>query len=270
MCRACLTLGLALIFGCLTSQLMAQDQGEGLDEIETDRDSFTPAVTTTGRGRVIVESAYTIVDNRRVPETHSVPELLVRFGANDWLEFRLGWNYEVGGAGSPVSGNVPSDFDDESEIESESRMLYGFKAWLTQQQDWIPQSVVILQGFTPTGGAPTDTEMSATYVVGYELPHRIAWDSALRYSTDGEREDNFSVWSPSTVVKVPLGESWKVHAEYFAICSAGREKETVQHYFSPGAHYLITQDLEVGVRVGWGLNEQSAHFFTNAGFGWRY
>src|SRR5262245_37751155 len=36
------------------------------DEIETDRDSFTPAPGTAGRGRVIVESAYTYTDNRQV------------------------------------------------------------------------------------------------------------------------------------------------------------------------------------------------------------
>jgi hypothetical protein len=35
-------------------------------------------------------------------------------------------------------------------------------------------------------------------------------------------------------------------------------------------HYLVTPDLEVGVRVGWGLNDQSARFFSNAGFGWRF
>jgi hypothetical protein len=39
---------------------------------------------------------------------------------------------------------------------------------------------------------------------------------------------------------------------------------------SPGAHYLVTPDLGVGVRVGWGLNDQSVRFFANAGFGWRY
>ena len=40
--------------------------------------------------------------------------------------------------------------------------------------------------------------------------------------------------------------------------------------FSPGDHYLITENLEIGVRVGWGLNEQSARFFSNAGLGWRF
>ena len=59
-------------------------------EIETDRDSFTPATTTAGRNRLIVESAYSFFDNRGVKETHSFPELVLRFGLGDRLEFRFG------------------------------------------------------------------------------------------------------------------------------------------------------------------------------------
>src|SRR5687768_11001436 len=61
-------------------------------EIETDRDSFTPATTTADRGRLIVESAYTFLDNRAVKETHSFPELVLRYGLTDRVEVRLGWN----------------------------------------------------------------------------------------------------------------------------------------------------------------------------------
>jgi hypothetical protein len=61
-----------------------------------------------------------------------------------------------------------------------------------------------------------------------------------------------------------------VHAEYFSIFSTDKAEEFTRHFFSPGAHYLITPDVEVGVRVGWGLNDQSTRFFTNVGFGWRF
>ncbi len=240
------------------------------DEIETDRDSFTAATTTAGKGRFIFEAAHSFIDNRTVPETHSFPELLVRYGASDWLELRLGWNYEVGGAGSPVSGNVPSDFGEEAELERADRLLFGMKAWLTEQDDWRPQSAVILQGFTPTGGAETDTHLVAAYVLGWTLPNRWVWDSSLRYSTSSLEEDRFDVWAPSTVLKVPLGERWKVHAEYFGVFSDNRADETVQQFFSTGAHYLINPNLEIGVRVGWGLNDEAPNFFSNAGLGYRY
>ena len=81
------------------------EQGEERDEIETDRDSFTPATTTAGRGRLISEFAYSFIDNRRVKDTHSLPELILRYGLTEWVELRLGWNYEVGGAGSEVTGS---------------------------------------------------------------------------------------------------------------------------------------------------------------------
>jgi hypothetical protein len=35
-------------------------------------------------------------------------------------------------------------------------------------------------------------------------------------------------------------------------------------------HYLITPNFEIGLRVGWGLNDEAAHFFSNAGIGWRF
>jgi hypothetical protein len=63
---------------------------------------------------------------------------------------------------------------------------------------------------------------------------------------------------------------WIVHAEYFRLFSQDKAVNFNRQYFSPGGHYLITPDLEVGGRVGWGLNEQSARFFVNAGFGLRF
>ena len=35
-------------------------------------------------------------------------------------------------------------------------------------------------------------------------------------------------------------------------------------------HYLVTPNVELGVRVGWGLNEPVGRFFSNVGFGWRF
>src|SRR5262245_48839170 len=81
------------------------------EPIETDRDSFTPATTTAGRGRLIVESAYSFLDNRGVKETHSFPELILRYGLTERIELRLGWNYEVGGAGNDTTGTDVSESD---------------------------------------------------------------------------------------------------------------------------------------------------------------
>jgi hypothetical protein len=246
-------------------------EGREEERIETDRDSFTPATTTAGRGRLIVESAYTFLDNRGVKETHSFPELLFRYGLTDRLELRLGWNYEVGGAGNVVSGaGTEEDFFSPGRLERESTLSYGVKVRATEQSGWVPGSAVILIGQTPTSGEATDTQFVGTYVWGWELGERWKLDAAIRYGTASEEEDRFGIWAPSVVLKADVGERWSVHAEYFALFSSGKEQEFTRHFFSPGAHYLITDDFEVGVRVGWGLNDQSARFFCNAGLGLRF
>lgn len=257
-----------------STRLLAIDDTleERSDEIETDRDSFTPATTTVGRRRSILESAYSFSDNRGIKESHSFPETILRYGLTQRIELRLGWNYEVGGAPIDTSGTDAGENEllEGVGVERESNISYGLKLAITEQLGWRPGSALIVQGFTPTSGRANDSQLIATYVFGWELPYRLKLDSALRYGTASELEDHFQLWAPSVVLKLPLGERWNVHAEYFGIFSAQKESDTTRHYFSPGVHYLITPDLEVGVRVGWGLNEEAARFFSNVGFGWRF
>jgi hypothetical protein len=252
------------------SHAVAQSE---LPELETDRDAFTPATSTAGERLTIFESAYSFIDNRKVAETHSFPELLIRHGVTENIEFRLGWNYEVGGNSRLASGNEGSLGPQtlmESGIERESEVSYGLKAALTEQDHWLPRSAVILQGFTPTRGEATETDLVAAYVFGWELPNKWRLDSAMRYATEHDRDDVFNEWAPSVVLRVPVTEEWNIHAEYFGIYSQGAEREFSEAFLSPGTHFLITPNLELGVRVGWGLTEDAPNFFSNVGFGWRF
>ena len=251
-------------------------EGAEADEIETDRDSFTPATTIAPRRRFILESAYSFLYNRGVKETHSFPETILRYGLTDWIELRLGWNAEIGGAGSDVSGSGSGARDEllrGREIEREYNLSYGAKFRLTDQRYWAPRSIVIVQAFTPTGGSEgtsTATALIATYAAGWTLPNRWQFDTAMRYGFDSEHGDHFNQWAPSAVLRVPLGEMWATHVEYFGLMTSGKERNVTKHFISPGLHCLLTPDFELGFRVGWGLNDQSARFFANAGFGWRF
>jgi hypothetical protein len=244
---------------------------EAAERIETDRDSFTPATTTVARGRVVTEASYSFLDNRGTAETHSLPELLVRAGVADWLEVRLGANFEAGGESSGISGGVGgSDRLASGEVVTEANVLYGVKAWLTEQEGWMPRSSAILSGTTPTSGPETASRVIGAYVWGWELLAGWQWDSAVRYGSGALEEERFGMWAPSTVLKVELSERWTAHTEYFGIYSSGRDPARASSYFSPGAHYLVSPDLEVGLRVGWGLSDDAANFFSNVGLGWQY
>ncbi len=128
---------------------------KGADPLETHR--FTTFLATSPE-----RDTYSFIDNRNVPETHSLPELIARYGITEAIELRLGYNYEVGGAGSPVSGNVSDEFEETSELEREARVIYGTKWRVTQQIGWIPQSSLVLNSFTPLSGIDTATQFSAT------------------------------------------------------------------------------------------------------------
>lgn len=244
------------------------------DEIETDRDSFTPAVTTAGKGRLIFESAWSFIDNRGVKETNSFPEAIFRYGLTERLEVRLGWNYEVGGAPGEISssgiGGDDSPLSQQNTLDRDSTLSYGLKYRINYQEGFLPGSSAILQGLTPTTGQANDSQIVATYVFGWDLPNRMKLDAAIRYGTGSEGTDHFNQWAPSVVLKSPLGQRVMAHAEYFGIFSSGKVEQINSQYFSPGLHYLVTDDLEIGFRVGFGLNEQTPRFFSNIGFGWRY
>ncbi|MDA1054831.1 MAG: transporter [Planctomycetota bacterium] len=240
------------------------------NHLETDRDSFTPSTRTVESGWWIVESSYSFIDNRDAAETHSFPELLARFGLTERIELRLGGNYEAGGEGSDVSGGSGAEGFGEGKLVYESQLLYGLKARLSDQDGWRPESSLILQGHTPTSGPNPATAFTAGYVFGWEFPDEWKLDSAIRFGADSEDGDRFEAWAPSVVLRKALSERWAAHAEYFGSYSQNKEHNFVHHYFSPGMHYLITPNVEIGARVGWGLNDQTARFFSNAGLGWQF
>lgn len=241
-----------------------------LDHIETDRDSFTPATTTAGQGRSILEAAYSLIDNRGAYDTHSFPESLLRYGLNDRIELLLGWNYEVGGTSNTVSGSDVGDFELGARIERASEISYGAKIGITEQDAWRPRSAFVGQAFTPTTGPATSTDFVGTYVFGWELPDEWQFDAALRYGFTSEEHDHFNQWAPSVVLKLPVADRWFAHVEYFSINTSGLERDRSVHFFSPGAHYLVTPNFEVGARFGWGLTHDSANVFSNIGVGLRF
>jgi hypothetical protein len=242
------------------------------DKIETDRDAFTPALRTAPLNRWIMESSYSFIDNRGAPDTNSFPELLFRYGLNKHLELRLGWNYEAGGGGNVVSGSSgeTSEGVDTPSLSRVQKLLYGIKVQVSEQKSWLPDSIAIVQGYTPTGGDATNTEVQATYAFGWRLPNRWRWDSSIRFVTDSDNGNHFEVWAPSTVLRVPLGERFQIHSEFFGLFSEDRASNFSRVFFSPGMHYLITPNWEVGLRLGWGLTSQSSPFFSNVGFAWRF
>src|SRR5262249_21739607 len=125
-------------------------------------------------------------------------------------------------------------------------------------------------GFTPTAGPSNHSSVNVSEAFGWTLPNGWLWNSAIRYATAEERGDAFSQWAPSTVLKIPVGERWNVHAEYFGIVSYGKQDPLNLQYASFGGHVFLSPNFELGLRFGFGLNQHTPGFFNNVGLGWRF
>lgn len=263
-----LTLAWILIGSLMCSRLHGQETRataaeEEHDHIETDRDSFTRSPRIVPLGRTVAEGSYTFLDQDADYDGHLFPDLLLRYGTSEWLELRLGWTYEV--------GKFHQLLHEDAGRVDEGVVNYGAKLALTSASDWVPDSALIGTGYTPTSGESNDTDLSLEYAAGWRLPHGGEFDVGLRWFAQTEEEDHFTEWAPSVVLKSPLlHERWDVHAEYFTLLSVDRAEDYRQHYAGPGTHYLITRNLEIGVRVFWGMGEDSAAFICNSGLGIRF
>jgi hypothetical protein len=211
----------------------------------------------------VVEGSHTLLEQPAAPEAHLYPDLLVRYGALDWLELRVGWNYEIGKL-NHLSHHT------EEEPEEEGIGIYGMKAFLTRARGWVPDSSLIVSGYTPTSGESNDTDFSTEYAFGWKTEGGWELDGGIRYFLLADGEDRFHEWAPSVVLKKELGERVNVHVEYFSQLTVNRGDDYVMHYAGPGIHYLITPNLEIGTRVFWGMSDDSADFIANSGLGLRF
>ncbi len=247
----------------LAAPAMAQEFEEEEDEIETDRDAFTRSPRLVGLGRFVFEGSYTFLDQDAEHEGHLFPDLLVRYGLCEGIELRGGWNYEVGKYHQLLHAGAPR--------AEEGIAIYGTKLRTTTACGWVPDSSLILSGYTPTSGESNDTDFSMEYVVGWRLPCEMELESQIRWFSLAEEHDHFTEWAPSIVLKksVLCGHA-KAHVEYFSLLSRDREEDYRQHYVGPGIHFLLNADTEIGVRVFWGMGDDSAEFISNVGMGYRY
>jgi len=69
---------------------------------------------------------------------------------------------------------------------------------------------------------------------------------------------------------VPVTERLEVHAEWFGTFTQGLVDDTHRPFFSPGTHFMLADNVEIGLRVGWGLTDEAAPFFSDAGLALRY
>lgn len=229
----------------------------------TDRPDFTESPETVGPGRFQFEGGYTFAQRDKDTE-HSLPELLVRVGFLEQLEFRLALNYLA----ADLVEEDKQGLDDVG-LGAKIKLAGG-----SPDFDLIrPHIGLIVQTTLPTGtGGFGEDEMQpeVKLALAWDLSERVSLGSNLNYGYLSEDGARFHQFSGSLALGYQLTEKWGTYIEYFGFVPASRDGPN-ESFFDGGFTYLVNDDLQLDARAGVGaFNGESPDYFVGVGVSWRF
>ena len=250
-------------------------QGEREDSIETDRHDFTQSARTVGSGVAQLEFGYAYFysdDGEEIESTHVTPEMMLRLGLNDWLEFSTRWNYAW------------RFVDEMTNRDGAEDLRMSFKIAACEQDGCRPETAIEIRSSVPTGGNDWSTdgvEGGAAFIYEWEFSEQLGLGGSTAWFTDGAGDvslfdaedgqmDSFNTWAQSLALQTHFHERSTTYFEWFGIWSDGLAQEFVQHYFNIGVDILITNDFVIDFRIGKGLSDDAEDMFAGAGGGIRF
>lgn len=244
------------------------------ERIETERHDFTQSTETVGCGVVQIEGGYSYFykdNDAEIEHTHVTPEMLLRYGLSDDIEFRIRWTYGW-------------RFVDEADnLDSAQDLIWSLKVGMTEQCGWIPESALEIRSSVPTGGSAWTlgrVEAGFDYIFEWELKENWELYGSVGYLGSGlgdvsllpeePESDDFDVWTTSLAIGKELSENSKLYVEWFGLFSTGLEEEFSVAVFNIGVDYYLSDNVIFDLRVGKGLTDDTDDFFTGIGGGVRY
>ena len=244
------------------------------ERIETERHDFTQSTKTVGRGVVQVESGYSYFykdEDEEIESAHTAPEMLLRFGLSDDIEFRLRYSY----------GWI--FIDEADDAQGSQDLIWSFKLGMTEQRGGIPESALELRFTAPTGGGDFSTgrvEHGLDYIYAWEIADGWELYGSTGYNTNGLGDfgllpeepagDWFVTWSQSVAIGTELTENMTVYNEFFGLFSHALEDDFSIVVYNIGIDYYISDNFVVDFRAGKGLTPDSDDFFSGIGGGYRF
>jgi len=243
------------------------------ERIETERHDFTQSTTVVGRGTTQVEFGYTFFQGSgetEVEDSHATPELLIRYGLTEKVEFRLRYN-EVWQFG-------------EEDLSGSEDIHWAFKVRTSDQQGWRPESALEIRATAPTGGVDWSTdevEFGLDYIYGWKISPRVEIYGSSGFSTNGLGEfafrpsapadEEFILYTQSVAIGTELTERCTAYTEFFGLFTDGFESDEERPvFFNVGLDYYLSDNVVLDVRAGTGLNADAEDLFFGMGGAFRF
>ncbi len=259
-----LVLGLGLTMALPT---VAQDFSGLPDALETDRPDFTEGTATVPTGHFQLEGGYTFT---RVgdEDSSSLGELLVRIGLSEKVEARLGVG-SYSRVDTRVSGaSALSGYEDPS---------IGVKIRLTPEDSNLlppghPHLALLLGTSVPVGDddlTSDEWQPEGKLALGWDFTDRFSLGSTLIYAYPSDGGERFHQFAASLSAAYSLTDRLGMYVEGY-----GFNKESLggssTAYLNTGLSLGISNDLQLDVRVGAGLDDPSPNWFAGVGAAVRF
>ena len=249
-----------------TSQGTSGPRLDTFDPLEADRPDFTESPSTVGLGRLQIEGGWTYLHDRSAgidANLHSLPELLLRYGVTERIEFRLSWLGYLNYRDRDIQTGEIYSFDGSSDL------WIGCKLQITDESGWQPRSALIASVKAPIGVSEWTSHGSDTilnYNYGWGITDKLSLAGSTGTWWTQFEGDHYAVMHQSAVVGLGITERLGCYLEWFGLFFHGTDDVRPDHYLDGGFTYLVTEDFQLDWRLGVGLNESADDLFTGIGF----
>jgi hypothetical protein len=255
----------------------ASDQGETekkspFDEpLESDRPGLGDSPSTVGLGLCQLEMGYQYSYDHDRTSSHidqTYPQPLLRIGAiADWFELRVSWSEEqTTDTIFGVSRATAVGSDD---------MNVGFKIALTPQDKWLPKTGFVFDMFLPSGSSAFTAGKvlpEVEYIYEWEVKKDFTIDglTILSCEVDDVTNESFLNTSEAVSAQQKLSEHLSAYVQWHMTTPDGAHSFRTQQVFEGGFIIPVTNNLQLDVESGVGLNEATPDYFVGAGVSVRH
>jgi hypothetical protein len=240
-------------------------------QLVTDRPDVTESSEVVTRGFVQFEIGYNFVrfelDGEKV-ETSTLPATLIRVGLDRKVELRIDWLGYV---------NVSREVDGVTTDESGSGNTgLGVKVKLREEKGAAPQLALLVDAVLPTGDRGLRTERIDPQVRlagSHTLSERfgLGWNvgvTALSREDDTGEQHTDGIGRYSVSGAIGFGDRWGTFVELFGFIPLSGPDSSV-HSFDAGFTFLTSDNVQLDLSGGVGLNDNADDWFAGAGISFR-
>jgi hypothetical protein len=209
--------------------------------------------------------------DEEIEQAHTTPELMLRLGLTDDIEFRVRWNY------------VWLSVEEQEQDDGAEDLRWAFKLNVTEQDAWIPESALELRFTAPTGGqafSTTRMEWGVDYIYDWALADACRFYGSTGVMANGlddvgllpeeHAEERFLVWSQSFALGLEVTDRVTVYHEVFGLFSYGLSEELTIVFYNVGVDFYVTDNVVLDYRIGVGLTDDADDVFSGVGGGFRF